>query len=100
VNGHNGNHHHHRGKPRGRPSMEHDGPTLLPRIIELATSPGNDAVFVLVGDNDEERSFSVDAIDALHTDLMVFVVSRVVHSWDKTGVAPEALTVAVHVDVT
>lgn len=75
---------------------------LFPAIMELAKHDGNHAVFVIErpeDDTDETRSFSAEAMNAMHVEILTFVVSRVMREWDRTSHAPKRVAVSVHVKV-
>jgi len=74
---------------------------LFPRIMELAHHDGNIARFSIdrSHETDDDVSFSADALHAMHEEIMVFVVSRVMRAWDRSSNAPRMLNVDVRVFV-
>jgi hypothetical protein len=77
--------------------------TMFPAIMAMAGQEGTGAVFHIMrpeDDTDNTVSFSAEALHQLHSDVMVFVVSRVMRAWDSSGRAPKSLTVDVRVRVT
>jgi hypothetical protein len=99
----NHRHDHHFQHRSNRADIRETVSALFPRIKDAAEHDGDCAVFTIErpdDDHDEERSFSVDALHALHEEVMVFVVSRIVREWEANGHAPKRLAVEVRARVT
>ena len=96
-------HDYHHTEHANRALSDHEDIAMLfPSIVELAKREGNHAIFQIErpeDDDDETRSFSAEAIHALHQEMVAFIVSRVMRTWDTTKHAPKILTVDVHVKV-
>lgn len=67
-------------------------------VNEMMIWDGEEAEFTLErGHIEPDKTFSVEALDRLHDQLMVFVGTRVMRRWDTTHEPPTALTVTIKV---
>ena len=70
------------------------------RLAEARASTSDQAAFQVVRDApdpDPRLSFSAEALDALHDEIMVWIGGRILAAWDATGQAPQTLQVVVRV---
>jgi signal recognition particle receptor subunit beta len=71
---------------------------MFPHIMELANIPGNEATFVVDATHmDSAAAFSPEAMDVLSTELLAFVVSRIMREWKSDDDAPHHLQVDIRV---
>lgn len=67
-------------------------------VNEMMTWDTEEAEFVIEQTRiDPGTTFSVEAMERLHDQLMVFVGTRVMRRWDQTHEPPTALTVTIKV---
>jgi len=74
----------------------------LLNINEMMNAPGTVCELIVVrgdGEDQAEGTFSMKAMDDLDTQLMLWIASRVMRSWNETHTPPQQMYVTIDVQV-